>query len=235
VSVQYATQDGTATAADADYIPLSGTLRFLPGETVKTLIVLVRSDARAEANETLSLVLSNPVGAPIYKATSAITIQDDDTAGGGGGTADLTLPPRPRPTMPTVSVADARVVEGNSGVRLLSFVVTLSSPATGTVSVRFRTVGRTATAGSDFVMTSGQLRFARGASSQTVQVTVRGDQAFEADETLTLELFDVRGITLGRAAGIGTIVNDDVAAGRLAAGAAAFAMLASERPATRRA
>jgi hypothetical protein len=43
VTVNYATADGTATAG-ADYQPASGTLTFAPGETSKTVTVLVNGD-----------------------------------------------------------------------------------------------------------------------------------------------------------------------------------------------
>ena len=227
VYVQYATSNGTATSADADYIPLSGTLTFQPGETVKTLIVLIRSDAKVEPNETFSLSLSNASSVPIYKATATATIENDDSAAppsGSGGTVVL----------PAVSVSDAKASEGHSGTRTLSFVVSLSRPATELVSVRFRTVGRTATAGSDFVAATGELRFARGMSSQTVQVVIRGDTLQEADETLALELFDARGITLGRPTGIGAIVNDDPAPARLSESALAWASLTEPSSSRRR-
>src|SRR5439155_474146 len=41
VSMNYATADGTATVAGGDYQATSGTLTFAPGETSKTLTVLV--------------------------------------------------------------------------------------------------------------------------------------------------------------------------------------------------
>jgi hypothetical protein len=45
VTVNYATADGTATAADGDYLAASGTLTFAPGETTKTLTVEVIGNA----------------------------------------------------------------------------------------------------------------------------------------------------------------------------------------------
>ena len=62
VSVDYATEDGTA-AAGADYTATSGTLVFAAGETAKTVSVPLLDDAIDEGKETMRLKLSNPKGA----------------------------------------------------------------------------------------------------------------------------------------------------------------------------
>ena len=62
VSVDYATEDGTATAG-ADYTAVSGTLTFAAGETTKTVSVTLLDDAVDEGKETFKLKLSNPRGA----------------------------------------------------------------------------------------------------------------------------------------------------------------------------
>ncbi len=59
VTVDYATEDGTATAP-ADYIAATGTLTFLPGQTSRTVSVAVRGDLLDEINETYVVNLSNP-------------------------------------------------------------------------------------------------------------------------------------------------------------------------------
>src|SRR5581483_8518213 len=46
VSVKYATANGTARAGDGDFVGTSGTLRFAPGETTKTITVLVNGDRK---------------------------------------------------------------------------------------------------------------------------------------------------------------------------------------------
>ena len=58
VTVDYATEDGTATAG-ADYTDTNGTLTFAPGETEKTVSVPVIDDAVEDTPETLALRLSN--------------------------------------------------------------------------------------------------------------------------------------------------------------------------------
>ena len=76
-SVDYATEDGSAEAG-ADYVAASGTLRFAPGETAKTVAVTVLDDAHDEGDETLILRLSNPSGAYLADAEAIGTIENTD-------------------------------------------------------------------------------------------------------------------------------------------------------------
>ena len=62
VSVDYATEDDTATAG-SDYTATSGTLTFVAGETAKTVSVPVHDDVVDEGKEVMRLKLSNPKGA----------------------------------------------------------------------------------------------------------------------------------------------------------------------------
>ena len=73
VTVDYATRNGTATAGD-DYVAASGTLRFEPGETEKTVAVVIIDDDEEDAGETFTLVLRNAVGAQLADAEAEGTI-----------------------------------------------------------------------------------------------------------------------------------------------------------------
>jgi hypothetical protein len=79
VSVNYATVDGTATAAAGDYVPVSGMLTFPPGQTTEQISVLVPDN----------LVPSNPEG--FYVDLSGASHATIATAKGGG----TILPPPP--------------------------------------------------------------------------------------------------------------------------------------------
>ncbi|MFC3126317.1 cellulase family glycosylhydrolase [Pseudoroseomonas globiformis] len=104
VSVAYATADGTARAGE-DYLAVSGVLIFAPGETSRAVTVPILGDRQAEADETFTLLLANPVGATLGGGGLAIgTILEDDTIPGGNG-------PEPAP-QPVISVRDAEAVEG---------------------------------------------------------------------------------------------------------------------------
>jgi hypothetical protein len=111
---------------------------------------------------------------------------------------------------PTVSIGDSSVVEGDRGSSNLRFTVTLSGGAgPSTVSVSYRTVNGTASAASDYKAASGTLAFPPGVLSQTITIAVTGDHKREPNETLTVELFNAVGATLGDAVATGTILNDD--------------------------
>lgn len=76
VTVNYATQDGTATAPD-DYTAVSGTLTFLPGEVTKTVLVPVRDESVGGA-EMFSLVLSEPSNGTIGTGSADATIPGNE-------------------------------------------------------------------------------------------------------------------------------------------------------------
>lgn len=111
---------------------------------------------------------------------------------------------------PSVSVGQASVTEGASGERQLSFVVSLSQPSGSGLVVNVKTEDGTATAGSDYTPLNQQITFAAGQTQRTVNVTVRGDNQFETNESIVLVASGQQIANTGR--GIGVILNDDVPA-----------------------
>ncbi len=77
VTVDYATYEVTATAG-SDYTAASGTLRFAPGETEKTVTVDVLDDAHDEGEETLELGFSNAEAAYLERSVATGTIVNSD-------------------------------------------------------------------------------------------------------------------------------------------------------------
>lgn len=67
VMVDYATQDGTAVAG-VNYTQAANTMVLLPGQTTATINVDLIGDVGAATGKTLSVVLSNPVGASLTTA-----------------------------------------------------------------------------------------------------------------------------------------------------------------------
>ena len=113
------------------------------------------------------------------------------------------------PVLPALSIADASVDEGDTGSTTLDFTVTLDSAATATVTVDWATSDGTATAGTDYTAGNGTLTFSTGDSSETVSVTVLGDEVDEPNETFTVTLSGESGATLGDDTATGTITDDD--------------------------
>src|SRR5262249_29369568 len=112
VTASWATTD-LGAVAPSDYTPVSGTLRFAPGETTKSVTVPVVGDAADENDEVLVVSFSNVVNAAIGGWGLGFgTIVDDD---GPPGAPDL---------LPGLG----SVVEGDGGSRTLLVPVTLSAP-----------------------------------------------------------------------------------------------------------
>jgi hypothetical protein len=123
-------------------------------------------------------------------------------------------PTPPPPTLPSITINDVTISEGNSGAKNATFTVTLSSAATSNITVNYATRNGTAVAGAaasggDYTATSGKLTFAAGQISKTVNVGILGDTVFESDENFFLDLSAAMGATLARTSATGTITNDD--------------------------
>lgn len=81
MTVDWATSDasgtGTATAGQ-DYTAATGTLRFLVGETSKTISIEILDDGIHEADETFTVTLSNPSEIVLGRAAATGVITNDD-------------------------------------------------------------------------------------------------------------------------------------------------------------
>jgi len=110
---------------------------------------------------------------------------------------------------PSISVRDAVAAEGNSGTVQATFVVALSGASSQTVSCSFATSNGTATAGSDYIATSGAVSFAPGEVEKPVVVLVNGDTVDEQQETFFLDISNVQNATVSSNRGNGFIVDDD--------------------------
>jgi Ca2+-binding RTX toxin-like protein len=134
--------------------------------------------------------------------TDSVTADSIDTL-----SADCEGPP-PAPK-PTIRIADAGILEGNTGTRALSFRVTLSSSSADPVTVHWATFNGSATAPSDFAAASGTVTFAPGQTTQTITVTIKGDRVREPNQTFTVRLDNPQQATIADGRATGTIRNDD--------------------------
>ena len=191
ITVDYATADGTATAAN-DYISATGTLSFAPNETSKTVGVTIVQDSLDEVDETFNIGLSNPTNATIADATGIVTITDDE------GTPSLSV---------------AHVTTSDETATNLVATITLSGVSSQTVTVNYATANGTATAGADYTSTSGTLTFNAGDTSKTVNIPILADTIDEENETFTFTLSSALNATISSSSGVGTMtITDDDAA-----------------------
>jgi hypothetical protein len=190
ITLSYATANGTAVAG-SDYQPVSGTLTFAPGESSKSITVLVNGDRLAEPNETFFVNLSNPLNATIADGQGVCSLMDDE---------------------PRINISDVTKAEGRKGqTTLFTFTVTLSAAYDQAVTMAFQTVNGTAkTSDNDYIAKTGTLTLAPGETTKTITIEVKGDSKKEADETFYLDLFGNSSNSLfTKNRGVGTILNDD--------------------------
>jgi hypothetical protein len=194
-SVDYQTNDGSATApSDYNAVPATS-LSFDPGVTSHTVTVFVNGDTSVEPDETFTLDLSNPVNATISDSQGIGTITNDDTA---------------PPPAPSLSINDVTLNEGNAGTTAFVFTVTRSGDTSGASSTDYRTNDGSAAEPSDYTaIATTNLAFAAGETTKTITVNVNGDTSVESDETFTVDLSNPVGATIADSQGLGTITNDD--------------------------
>jgi len=76
-TADYSTSDGVANQK-SDYEFAAGHLKFAPGETAKTFVLLFNEDRYSEGNELLTLTLANANGAVLGpQSTATVTVSDD--------------------------------------------------------------------------------------------------------------------------------------------------------------
>jgi len=191
VTFDIATANGTATAG-SDYVANTFTAQTIPaGSSTYTFTVQANGDALNEPSETFFVNVTNVVNAVVVDIQGVGTIVNDDP-------------------LPSLSINDVTVVEGNSGTTNAVFTVTLSAASGQSVTVNHATADGTATQPSDYTNTSGTSTFTPGQTTQTVTVPVVGEIVPEANETFFVNLSGATNATIADNQGVGTITNDDV-------------------------
>ncbi|MCC6511438.1 MAG: hypothetical protein IT423_20230 [Pirellulaceae bacterium] len=111
--------------------------------------------------------------------------------------------------LPTLSINDLSIFEGNSGTRNLVMPITLSFPVSWNVQAQYITRSATAIAGVDYASTSGVLTIPAGSTTTNVAIAINGDTQVEEHEIFWLDMSAPDGATLGRGSAQGFILNDD--------------------------
>ncbi|HEX8832993.1 MAG TPA: Calx-beta domain-containing protein [Abditibacteriaceae bacterium] len=204
VSVNYATTAGTATAG-TDFVAVQGaSLQFAPGTLTQEIAVPIKEDTEIELDESFTISLSEPVGATLSSsAIGTATIVDDD--------------------VPTVSIDNVSVTEGDTGTKDATFTVTLSAPSPKTISLKYATRDISppappaprlagATAGKDYTsIAPTALVFEPNQTTKTLTVAVLGDLDAEEVEAFAVALSNPGNVALGEnPVGVGTIADNEI-------------------------
>jgi hypothetical protein len=231
VTVDYSTADGSAIAG-SDYMPVSGTLEWGPGDGSNRIFQIpIVDDGDAEGPETIQLSLSNPTGGAILddeRPTSIVVIRASDGGSGGngddnggddnggddnggddnggddnGGGNDLR----------NLIKFDQRnfLALESSGVAVIA--VERSRGENGAVTADYEIVPGTAQPGSDYEPVTGTLSWADGDESvKTFQVPIIVDDQKEPTENARLVLSNPTGganLDGQRSMALLTILDDD--------------------------
>ncbi len=214
VEIDYATAiwDWSPAEAGSDYIHVSGTLTFDPGETRGSIWIATADDEVYEGRERFLLIFTDLRG-----ATFANPLSDGEPVVSAGFHL-LDNEPVPR-----VSIADAADLESAGE---FAFPVTLSGPMEAPASMGYATADGTAVAGEDYTAANATLSFGSGETSKTVLIPIIDDGSAEtAKETFSVNLSQTYlplVDEVGDLRAIGTIQDDDSESRLFVADARAF-------------
>lgn len=196
ISLDYETAEGTATAG-ADFTMVTGSVGFYSYETQKAILVPLVNDSELEGDETFTVRIRAGEKAQVTHGAVTVVIRDDELT-----------------ERPAVSIGDTTIVEGDQGLVLAAFPVTLSAPSPYPVTVYYATADGAATEGPDYEPVRGTIGLAPGQTASTIWIPVRGDRTDEPDEMFTVRLTGTRNGDLGRDRAQAVIVDDDVPVSR---------------------
>ncbi len=202
-SVHYATANGTATAG-TDYTARSGTVSFAAGGGSANISIPITNDTAVEGNETFTVSLDTPVNLSLGEPSlTTVTIVDNDA--------------------PTLSFG-AAAYSVSEGAPSISIPIIRTSTI-GTASFCVATADGTATSGLDYGGGSACPTFDAGVGTLNLQVAISNDTAIEGNETFTLALSSLVGVSPGpRPTTTVTIIDDDLPPYTVSIGAATYSV-----------
>ena len=195
LTVNYTTEDGSATLADSDYTKTTGTVTFHPGDIEKIIYVPIIGDDTIEPDENLKMIISGSDHI-INLGYSESEIRNDDGEFPG---VDF-------------STGDFSIIEGNSSTKILNFNFTLDADAIEDTSFDYYTQAHTANADgdNDYVeISSKTYHIPQGSRNITIPVTINGDSKIEENELFYLKFTNEKHITIHGHIAKGNILNDD--------------------------
>ncbi len=110
--------------------------------------------------------------------------------------------------LPALSIGDQSVIQPSTGKVKMTFTVTLSTPSSAKVSVKFATADGTATSPQDYLAKKGVLSFAHGQTSKTITITVKGNPIGQPNKTFSVVLSDPKNAVIADGTATGIIINN---------------------------
>lgn len=110
---------------------------------------------------------------------------------------------------PAIFLEDVARFEGDDGTSTFSFRVKIDKTSEEEISFSYETRDGTAKAGEDFTAANGTGTIAVGATSTTIEVSIIGDEDYEADEDFEFLVSNPINATIDDNVASGTIRNDD--------------------------
>ncbi len=189
-TVNYTISGGTAEDG-SDFYGGSGQLFINGGSTYTTLGVTIIDDTKFEGNETFTVTISSPSGAPVTNGTCTVTIVSDDPQAKAG-----------------FASATKSANESEESVIL---PVTLDIACDTAVTLHYATANGSALAGSDYTATSGDIEIPIGEKVGSISIPLLNDPAYEGSETFTVTLSSPQNAALATSTITVTITDDESA------------------------
>jgi uncharacterized repeat protein (TIGR01451 family)/uncharacterized delta-60 repeat protein len=174
-TVDFITTTNGSAVPGVNYTPVTNTVTFLPNQTEQLVKVPIFHTPQAEGDKTVSLILTNSLGALLLTPFQAmLTIIDVDQA----------------PGQFLFSRTNYVVSEGG-GSALITILRT--NGHSGVVSVDFSTIPGTATPGLKYLSTNGTMNFGDGEVAKSFAVPILEENQVEGTEFLSLLLGNATG------------------------------------------
>ncbi|MBN7795690.1 retention module-containing protein [Parahaliea mediterranea] len=184
---------------------------FIEGSTVTAITQPANGSAVINPDNTVTYTPD-----PGFTGVDTFTYTAITPDGNNGDTAVVTVtvtgdpapPPPPPEEPPTLSIDDVTVVEGD----VATLTVTLSEPSDEVVTVVFASADDSATVtGGDYNPETGEITFAPGQTTVTLQVQTNPDNLTEGTEHFFVNLSDPSGAEIADGQGVVTIIEPDPA------------------------
>jgi polyhydroxybutyrate depolymerase len=188
VTVNCATTDGSATNG-VDYLGLTNTVAFAPGERVKQVAIPILNNALKQSARSFRLTLSNPTGRGVLGSPTVTTVSilDND---------------------PGLGFEQTRYTNALGSTAVSVIVLRGSDMGVGPITVDYATSNLTAVAGQDYQGVLGTLALGENETVKTIIIPILHNELVTSNRSFAVTLSNpTGGAVLGTATTTVTIQN----------------------------